>query len=597
MFAGRLAKWLTDERAYYPESRPQILRLLKVAQLTLRRNVNDNLDLKAPFHISSYVEHPMIAPYSTLLKAVNPHKDLFIEPDLHDEIKALLKTITAPAYPAPIALTSDPIESSPVTPSSSSPAIALQSPSLSSVHSTAHVSNHSQSPHVAIQTNANSTIVEDSRGASCYASDQIACDPCPGNAVKGDLSTSSVLPTTAVISSVEDSQALRSSSATPLVTCSPGTSGSAPHLSSTTPEVISKVKKKTKKKAGFGLESLIQTDIQDLQKRGLVGVNMKAEPTDVTISAPSHDPVSRCDQEAKVVTTDEAAEFSEIAPPPSSSYTVQSVKQTDVLETAVDGAMAVDHVLPHHGKRTTSLINGDSGIDAVVGQVSPQEYHTNYVDVDIMDGTSGTSLNRDRNLPSHKTSPVVHGWPLSQGFDENVISTTITTDSPSLKAAADLRRDMEAGLKWNFTVPDATNSQDHQSPENDIALRNLTSDSSFNPTQFHSATTDHDTGRIPLVTAHPMINDSYLCKTSESPPLALKNSSLQSLPNTLSSASSVVLPSEHSICPALQSSTILPVARASAAPAVVGNDDLLPVSTAGETNLAVRKLYSVVIDC
>ncbi|KAF8078163.1 hypothetical protein FPV67DRAFT_1443622 [Lyophyllum atratum] len=88
-FAEKFAVWLSDERAYYEEARPEI------AQSTLRRNVGANPDLKSPFHISSCIGHPMVASYSRLLRAVHPYKDRFLESDLQ-EIKSLLKTITMP---------------------------------------------------------------------------------------------------------------------------------------------------------------------------------------------------------------------------------------------------------------------------------------------------------------------------------------------------------------------------------------------------------------------------------------------------------------------------------------------------------------------
>ncbi|KAG6878799.1 hypothetical protein C0993_008098 [Termitomyces sp. T159_Od127] len=587
LFSERLAKWLADERAYYPESRPQILKLLKVAQTTLRRNVNADLDLKAPFHVSSYIQHPMVVPYSTLLKAISPHTDRFIEPELHDEVKALLETVTSSVPPTHIDLTSDPIEPAPgMQPNLSYIASVFQSPSfLVQSSSTASAPSHSQPPSAAVQTNANSTAVVGAfTGVSCEASDLKVREACPGNPLKGDLSACAVLSTT-LTPSAEDSQASHTPIVTPFVASSPATPCSVPRFSSTSSEVISKVKKK--KKAGFGLESLIQTDIEDLQKRGLVGVNIKVEPTDATISTlPYKQQVSRINQEVIVLDDDETVDPpSEIAPPPSSPYTVQSVEQTGILETTSDGAMTVvDHVLPHKSEQTISHINGDSPMDMAVGQ-APQlnGHHADNIDVDIMDGPSGTlSVMRDRNPTSQRISPLVHGWPPSQGLDENGSSLTSPTKGPNLHAAADLGKDTEIEPKWNSPVPDTTTKpKDYRSPENDIVSRNVTPDSSFSPPGFHPAT--NDTGHIPLVTEQP-----------GSAPLSPKTSNLQSLPNTSSSAPSIVLPSEHNFPPpSLRNSSL----TSSIAPGATGDDDPLPTSSEGEKTLAVIFPYSLVTAC
>ncbi|KAG5645049.1 hypothetical protein DXG03_007228 [Asterophora parasitica] len=115
-YCTKIAAWLSDERAYYPEARPEvslhspvvirpfdqvwgvkILNILKIAQTTLRRHVGANPDLKSLFHISACIDHPMVAPYALLCRATYPFRDRFEDPDMHAEIKVLLKTITAPS--------------------------------------------------------------------------------------------------------------------------------------------------------------------------------------------------------------------------------------------------------------------------------------------------------------------------------------------------------------------------------------------------------------------------------------------------------------------------------------------------------------------
>ena len=55
---------------------------LQTAHATLRRAVGVDANSNVPFHISTCIGHPMIAPYARLLKAVHPHRELFVEPEL-----------------------------------------------------------------------------------------------------------------------------------------------------------------------------------------------------------------------------------------------------------------------------------------------------------------------------------------------------------------------------------------------------------------------------------------------------------------------------------------------------------------------------------
>ncbi|KAG6836612.1 hypothetical protein H0H93_006033 [Arthromyces matolae] len=101
LFATKLAKWLSDARAYYSDARPQIVNLLKIAQKTLRRNIKSDADPNSSFHISSCIDHPMVAPYAQLLKTVNPHKERFnddqqpqlYKPELTDDTMNTIRTI------------------------------------------------------------------------------------------------------------------------------------------------------------------------------------------------------------------------------------------------------------------------------------------------------------------------------------------------------------------------------------------------------------------------------------------------------------------------------------------------------------------------
>ncbi|KAG5718668.1 hypothetical protein E4T56_gene16634 [Termitomyces sp. T112] len=588
-FSGRLAKWLADERAYYPAARPQILRLLKIAQLTLRRNANANADLKSPFNISSCVEHPMVGPYSKLLKAVYPHKDLFVEPDLHAEIKALLKTITAPVSAVHIDLTSEPsspIEPSPVRadnsttqPSSSSLAAALQSSSLPPVHSpsAASVSHHLPSN----KTDTNPPSVFEVSRTSRGTSDSTVPDTHPGNSVNGDLSTSLIHSgTTHFAGRTKVSSA---PNVTPLATSSHAPSVSSPQLSSTTSETstIPKVKKKKKKKkSGFELEFLIQTDIQDLQKRGVAGVNIKMEPTNVTISNLFDNPVSHSDpSHREVIVLDDAEPVGllrRITPLPSSSSTAHSLQteQIGVLEpTNSDADMVVDRLSPHLSERSTSRMDDGNSADMAIDQIPPQlsERRTDNIDVDMSDGTSRTPLvMKSTSPPSHGTFPLIHGCVSPQGSHETEVSTNVTASDPGLKAAAIPKKESEPTKGGNSTVPNAGEAKDYRSSENNIVPRNATSNTSLENNEPQSVTSD--AGHIPLMTPS-MIDDLH--PVNESAFLPPEIGIVQSLQNTLTTVPSVVNGTPQT------STSPSPIV-----PTPVGSNDPRLVSTGGETILA-----------
>lgn len=113
-FARKLAKWLSNNRAYYPEARPQVyiacilietttrstpyIRLsifctyassllsrapLSRATQTAYNNLCQATDTKpgTSFHVSAHMHHPMVPPYIELMAAVYPFYRVF-EPGL-----------------------------------------------------------------------------------------------------------------------------------------------------------------------------------------------------------------------------------------------------------------------------------------------------------------------------------------------------------------------------------------------------------------------------------------------------------------------------------------------------------------------------------
>ncbi|KAF5386591.1 hypothetical protein D9615_001705 [Tricholomella constricta] len=350
-FADKFALWLRDERAYYLEARPEIL---KIAQSTLRRNVGANPDLKSLFHISSCIEHPMVAPYSRLLRAIHPFRERFVEPDLQGasvfitcptcvltldiaEIKALLKTITAPnpnpSRPVSIDLTMecvDGVESQPKafpsdayfrphspssgvqmpvihnggtmtqpSPSSLSSALQIQfSPPLS-VHSTpgppVRVKDHSQTSISTDVASVNGKAATPLPSATGYFVKTAQAGPLvtgvsaptqnsfpgPSKESEQDTSTPSTQPPglsqTSLISTQTPVALKQSGSPAPRSPILASTSSTEP--------AFSKPKKKKKKKLDLELQLLIQADLQELRKRGASGLAIKQEliePTDLT---------------------------------------------------------------------------------------------------------------------------------------------------------------------------------------------------------------------------------------------------------------------------------------------------------------------------
>lgn len=91
--ADKLARWLSDEKAYYPAARKEILKLLLISQRTLRKAVTGSEDFSLPFNVSAYLSHPLVAPYFRLIKAMEPFCNLFVEPSYQVHITQLLNSI------------------------------------------------------------------------------------------------------------------------------------------------------------------------------------------------------------------------------------------------------------------------------------------------------------------------------------------------------------------------------------------------------------------------------------------------------------------------------------------------------------------------
>ncbi|KAF8894435.1 hypothetical protein BD779DRAFT_1501041 [Infundibulicybe gibba] len=89
-FADKLRTWLSSQRAYYADARPQIVNLLLTAQVTLRRAVRIDTNFSVPFNACDHLDHPIAPAYIRLIQAVEPYRSLFVEPHLQSHIKFLL---------------------------------------------------------------------------------------------------------------------------------------------------------------------------------------------------------------------------------------------------------------------------------------------------------------------------------------------------------------------------------------------------------------------------------------------------------------------------------------------------------------------------
>ncbi|KAF8163073.1 hypothetical protein B0H34DRAFT_794820 [Crassisporium funariophilum] len=94
--AEKLCMWLGDFKAFYPAARPEIVKLLLIAQVTLRKALGLPEQLTSPFKAFEYFGHPMVEPYIHLVKAIEPFESFFIEPSLLAHVKSLLMTVSIP---------------------------------------------------------------------------------------------------------------------------------------------------------------------------------------------------------------------------------------------------------------------------------------------------------------------------------------------------------------------------------------------------------------------------------------------------------------------------------------------------------------------
>ncbi|KAG6909828.1 hypothetical protein DXG01_015101 [Tephrocybe rancida] len=446
-FAERFAKWLEDDRAYYTTARP------KIAQTTLRRNAVANSDLKTPFHISSCLNHPMAAYYARLLKVVHPHRERFVEPELSAEIKALIKTITQPAIH--IDLTEEP--NSPVTtsqvhvaspaiqPSSSSLASALRIPSVSPADSvtlpfvssppqSTTYSNHagsapsasvnfSEQPHDSFKTPALVTSSVDHVGKTMNNS-----FPTPPLDFEAAPSAMSSQPLSAPLDTPQTQPSMDTGQAGPSI--QPPMPTNAPAA-----QPITSIKRR-KKKSIFGLDSLIQADIQDLQKRGSIP-NIKMEATDTAPNLftghTSQDGVSH--PEIIVIDDDDDVgppPASEPAPLPASSSDMQLATPSSTSESFNATRMIVEEtfepVQPRHAEQST-----------------------NNTDFDTADGTQTVLKDDLPTQPSLASTLTVHGWtPLPTDTPSTDVqipiggSTLETTSTPLANVARESAMDVDA---------------------------------------------------------------------------------------------------------------------------------------------------------
>ncbi|KJA27296.1 hypothetical protein HYPSUDRAFT_212475 [Hypholoma sublateritium FD-334 SS-4] len=94
--AQKLSVWLSDYKAYYVTARPEIIKLLLVAQGTLRRALGIPIEFSFAFNIHDYPQNPYVDPYTLLVKSIMPYSQMFLEPSLAAHIRALQHTIADP---------------------------------------------------------------------------------------------------------------------------------------------------------------------------------------------------------------------------------------------------------------------------------------------------------------------------------------------------------------------------------------------------------------------------------------------------------------------------------------------------------------------
>ncbi|KAG6832734.1 hypothetical protein H0H92_012306 [Tricholoma furcatifolium] len=266
VFAQRFANWLTDGRAYYKEARPEI------AQATLRRNTGADMDGNVSFHISTYIKHPMVVPYAKLLKAVHPHKDRFVEPDLYvHEANSVTQQVFLPFHSAGSSIST--------------------------------FSTHSTSP----PTFPNTQTIPTSNNA-LYPVEYPSTSTIPnlGSQNLRPLPLDNPLPPHNL--GLNDGQNISPSSQNSIL---------PPQ------EPVTLKPKKKKKKPAFELESLIELDLQELQKRA--DPTVKEEASDIPIPFPGPHP------EVIVIDDDEPEPVEHMLPCAAGSTLSSSENETPTL--------------------------------------------------------------------------------------------------------------------------------------------------------------------------------------------------------------------------------------------------------------------------
>ncbi|KAH9483827.1 hypothetical protein JR316_0003305 [Psilocybe cubensis] len=92
----KLATWLSDYKAYYDDARPEIVRLLMIAQNAVKAHLGIQ-DIQTPFRAADYPNDIMVLAYVQLVAAVEPFTSYFSrEPGILAHVQEITATIHAP---------------------------------------------------------------------------------------------------------------------------------------------------------------------------------------------------------------------------------------------------------------------------------------------------------------------------------------------------------------------------------------------------------------------------------------------------------------------------------------------------------------------
>ncbi|KAL4268648.1 hypothetical protein AB1N83_001628 [Pleurotus pulmonarius] len=158
----KLAQWLNDSRAYYPEALSWILRLLHKAQKTL--SDQPGVVAQSPFHVSLAANSPLASEYRDLVNTVAKYRSQFVNTEFLPHLDGFCKSIddrfavtaaeTQPSSTSTIA-PANPPAAPPIATTRSNPppsAPAAQAAPLNVAQSTAAApaTNHIPTPHVGV---------------------------------------------------------------------------------------------------------------------------------------------------------------------------------------------------------------------------------------------------------------------------------------------------------------------------------------------------------------------------------------------------------------------------------------------------------------